>query len=479
MPSRGRIAEEVLLRVSGAPLVGGNRVRILRDGTENYAAWKEAIAGARRWIHFETFLIHEDPIGWEFAGLLMAAARRGVRVRLLCDWLGAVRRTSRRFWRLLREAGVAVRWFNPPQFVSPFAWFSRDHRKMIGVDGEAAFVTGVCLGQMWAGDPLRGMEPWRDTGVEIRGPAVAEIEQAFAQMWAAAGDPLPGDEVPRRSEIAEAGSVRLRVIASSPNTAGLYRLDHFIAAAARRYLWLTDAYFVGTTSYVQALSTAARDGVDVRLLVPGSSDIPLVSTISRAMYRPLLEAGVRVFEWNGPMLHAKTAVADRYWARVGSTNLNLSSWLGNWELDVVVEDEGFARAMEQMYLEDLQRSTEIVLTPRRRVLPLVPRQRRSRRPRSRMAVGALGIGSAVGASITNLRVLGPAEARVMAAAGLLLALLSVVAVLWPWILTVPAALLGVWIAVTLLVRAWQLHRRAVGEQRNDPPEHSFSAVRDH
>ena len=151
----------------------------------------------------------------------------------------------------------------------------------------------------------------------------------------------------------------VRVVASMPNVAGLYRLDQLIAAVARQTLWLTDAYFVGTTSYVQALRAAAVDGVDVRLLVPGSSDIPIFVSLSRAGYRPLLEAGVRVFEWNGSMLHAKTAVADGRWARVGSSNLNVSSWIGNWELDVAVEDETFAQAMQEMYLEDLTHATEI------------------------------------------------------------------------------------------------------------------------
>src|SRR5206468_4611824 len=127
-----------------------------------------------------------------------------------------------------------------------------------------------------------------------------------------------------------------------------------------RTLWLTDAYYAGTTPYVQALRAAALDGVDVRLLVPQATDLPMVRALSRAGYRPLLEAGIRVFEWNGPMLHAKTAVADGQWARVGSTNLNLASWAGNWELDVAVEDTEFAGQMEEMFEEDLTGATEIV-----------------------------------------------------------------------------------------------------------------------
>ena len=143
-----------------------------------------------------------------------------------------------------------------------------------------------------------------------------------------------------------------------------------MASLARRTLWLTDAYFAGTSIYVQALRAAAEDGVDVRLLVPGpGSDIPLMQAISRTGYRELLQSGIRVFEWNGPMLHAKTAVADARWARVGSTNLNLSSWVGNRELDLVIENEAFGQAMEEMFAADLTNSTEIVLEPRHRVRP--------------------------------------------------------------------------------------------------------------
>ena len=145
----------------------------------------------------------------------------------------------------------------------------------------------------------------------------------------------------------------MRVIAGAPNATGTYRLDLVIASLAHQRLWLTDAYFVGTSAYVQALAAAARDGVDVRLLVPGASDIPALSPLSRAGYRALLEAGVRVFEWNGTMLHAKTAVADGFWARVGSTNLNIASWMGNYELDVAIEDRHFAEAMATQYDADL------------------------------------------------------------------------------------------------------------------------------
>jgi cardiolipin synthase len=341
------LANQAFSRAAGAPLVGGNVIRLLADARENYPAWLDAIGSARRHIHFESYIIHEDDTGWTFAEALVAKARAGVRVRLVYDWMGGFGKASRAFWNHLREGGVEVRCYNPPRLESPFGWLSRDHRKMLAVDGRIGFVAGLCVGRMWVGDPSRKLDPWRDTGVELRGPAVEAVERAFAQVWAMMGTPLPEGELVAAAELAPDGEMSARVVATVPATAGMLRLDQLVAALAQERLWLTDAYFAGTTSYVQALRAAAKDGVDVRLLVPGGTDIPLLRPLSRAGYRPLLDAGVRVFEWNGTMLHAKTAVADARWARVGSTNLNIASWFGNCELDVVVEDEGFACSMER------------------------------------------------------------------------------------------------------------------------------------
>ena len=245
------------------------------------------------------------------------------------------------------------------------------------------------------------------------------------------------------------------------------RLDQLIASIARLRLWLTDAYFVPVAAYVQALCAASRDGVDVRLLVPGASDIPLLSPLSRSAYRPLLEAGVRVFEWNGTMLHAKTAVADGRWARVGSTNLNLASFIGNYELDVAVEDAGFAAAMERQYRDDLMRATEIVLQRRRRRLRPVPAQVERTRPRrapsgsaGRAAAGAVRFGSAVGASITRPRELLHQDGRIMGGAAAFLVAVAVTGILWPKAIAWPLATVALWFAIAFLIRAWRGYRDA-------------------
>ena len=452
------LAESALSRAAGGAVTTGNGVRVLRNASENYPAWLAAIGAARERVLFENYLFADDATGRRFAGALADAARRGVRVRLLRDWMGCLGVAGRGLWRDLEAAGVEVRTFNPPRLDLPLGWLSRDHRKSLAVDGRVAFVSGLCVSDRWTADPRRGTGEWRDTGVELLGPAVEDVEEAFAAAWEASGGHLPEAELcpPPEPEVAPPGEVAVRVVATAPSEAGLFRLDLLVAAVARQRLWLTDAYFLAGSTYVEALRAASRDGVDVRLLVPGESDLPFLSPFSRAGYRPLLEAGVRVYEWQGAMLHAKTAVADGHWARVGSSNLNLSSWLGNYELDVTVEDDRVAGELERIYREDLEGATEVVLSARKPRLLRNFRLRPSAGSASPAAAGALRVGHAVGAALTAQRALGPAEARPTAAAGAVLLVLAALAALWPRLLAVPLAVLGLWLGSALLYRAWRL-----------------------
>ena len=451
------LADQVFSRSAGAPLVRGNAVRLLRDAAENYPAWLMAIASAQRTVHFENYMLHDDEVGRRFAAAFVEKAQQGVRVRVLYDWLGSLGKATGRFWRTLQQGGVEVRCYNPPRLSQLLGWIARDHRKCLVVDSQVAFVTGLCVGTHWEGVPSRGLPGWRDTGLEVRGPAVAEVGHAFADSWAATGPSLAPEEICSAPSLV-VGDVDLRVVASTPGTAGLYRLDPLVASLARHTLWLTDAYFAGTSSYVQALRAAAQDGVDVRLLVPGpGSDLPMMQAISRAGYRALLDAGVRVFEWNGPMLHAKTAVADARWARVGSTNLNLASWIGNRELDIVVEDEAFGRLMEQMFRQDLENATEIVLRPRGRVRPAgdvrFARLRGAGGSATRAAAGVLRVRNALGSVLAAQRVHGPAERWLMAEGGLLLTATAGLGFLWPRVLAWPLALVSLWLGLALFARS--------------------------
>ncbi|MBA4142448.1 MAG: cardiolipin synthase B [Nitrosospira sp.] len=490
-PATRILAAQAFSRAAGAPLVRGNDIRLLKDASENYPRWMEAIRSAEKTIHFENYIIRDDSVGQQFADALVAKARNGVHVRLLYDWMGALTETSASFWQRLGDGGVDVRCFNPPRFDSPLGWLSRMHRKSLSVDNRIAYVSGLCVGQMWTGYPERNIPPWRDTGIEIRGPVVADVVWSFARAWAETGPELPADELPSRKSIPAAGAMDVRVLGDSAATAGLYRLEQLITVLAQKTLWLTDAYFVGTTSYVQALRGAAMDGVDVRLLVPGSSgDLKFLRPISRAGYRPLLEAGVRVFEWNGSMLHAKTAVVDSRWARVGSSNLNIASWLGNWELDVAVENVGFAQEMEQLYLQDLDNATEIVLSEKNRVHPVAePKSnissllppirggvRRRRGSASRLTAGAIRVGNTVGAAITSRLVLGAAEARIMLFGGSTLLALAFLALFQPLLMVVPFSLIAGWIGLSLLIKAY--HLQASGRNPASPAGPAAAGIND-
>jgi len=458
------LASQSFCRVADAQASNGNQVRLLRDGPMTFAAWLEAIGRARSEVHLENYILQEDATGAQFAAALTAAAKRGVRCRVIYDWLGCLTRSSAKFWRGLTEAGVEVRCYNPFRIANPLRWVSRDHRKVLCVDGEIAFTGGLCIGHDWVGDPARGIPPWRDTAIEIRGPAVAHINAAFEDSWAAAADIHHGEVLPRRAP--GSGGVELSVIAGRPDGMGLYRLEQLVAEIAQRSLWLTDGYFVATTAYVRALCGAARAGVDVRLLVPGSSNWPLVGALSKSAYRPLLNAGVRVFEWNGPMVHAKTAVADGCWTRIGSSNSNLASWIANRELDVTVKDHRLAAEMEAMFEDDMRNSTEVMLAPGRTGFrkPVASGAKGARGSNSarRLFSGAIGLGSTLTASFSHRRVLQPGESLVVLAGGIGLIVLGLLAILLPRVVAWVFAVALIWPGIGLLLHAFRLRKSGGG-----------------
>jgi len=449
-------ADQVFSRTAGAPLVGGNAVRVLRDAEENYPAWEEAIRSAERSIHVEMYIFHRDRVGRRFVDLLTERARAGVTVRVIYDWFGGGLGPMFGLFTPLIRAGGSVLAFNPPSAANALGWLRRDHRKLITVDRRVAFISGLCIGEAWVGDPARNRAPWRDTGVEIIGPAVAHAEAAFADSWLIAGGGAI-ESLEDAPDIPPAGDVNLRLIPTEPFTANMLRLDLLVGSLARKSLWLTDAYFIGTGPYLEALTRTARDGVDVRLLFPRDSDVGWTVPVARALYRPLLEAGVRIFEWNGTMVHAKTAVADSRWARIGSTNLNVNSWMGNWELDVAIEDAGVARTLEAHFEADLERSDEIRLAGE-------SRRRRGRdgpraRPSRRVVRTVTGVGRSLGAAVTGNRMLENYELKPILVTALLLTAVTVAAVLAPWLLAWPLAAIAAWVAITLFIDAWRVWRQ--------------------
>jgi cardiolipin synthase len=349
-------------RVAGGRPIPGNRVELRYDGPQVYPAMLERIAAAKRWIHLDNYIIRGDATGRRFAAALAERARAGVPVRVLTDWLGSFS-TRRRFWNELRAAGVEIRFFGPLDLWNLTGNLTRDHRKILVVDGDRAVTGGLCLGDEWSGDEERGRHPWRDTGVAIDGPAAAMMDHAFAAVWNLLGTTLPADEL--ASDVAPRGTAAVRVLAGEPGGVRVSRTIELLLAGASERVWITDAYLVAPRGIYRGLLDAAQQGVDVRLLVPGTSDLPHVRNLTRAGYRDLLAAGVRIYEWRGPMLHAKTAVVDGRWVRIGSTNLNLSSLIANYEMDVLIDDVSFAQDLEARFRRDLDASVEVRLQPAR------------------------------------------------------------------------------------------------------------------
>jgi cardiolipin synthase len=389
--------------------------------------------------------------------------------------------TPRRYWKPFREAGVEVRAFNRPRLRDPLGVFQRDHRKLVCVDGHVAFVGGFCVGVEWAGD---GDEPpWRDTGIEIRGPGAAVAAAAFERIWAEIGDPLPDAVRCDPSTVAAVGDTPVWIIQGEPNRSRVYRTLQLVAAHARNRLWITDPYFVAPRLVSEALAAAARDGVDVRVLLPAHNNWPWVGSMSRAGYRFLLDSGVRLFEWQGPMIHAKTSVADGIWCRVGSSNLNAASLLGNWEMDVGVLDESLAGQLEGLFLADLASSVEIVprpgvapghrlrgesLVPTRSLEPEGSLPERLERQIRRRGSGSTGLriadlvraSSIFGDALAGHRPLGREDRTILgtvSSAALVLAVVIAIVPHWAgWVLAVALA----WIGGTGSVRAFLAKRRA-------------------
>lgn len=439
------VVERALDRAAGGRPIPGNRVTLLFDGPEIYPAMQSRIAAATTSILLDSYIIRSDATGRGFADLLAERARAGVRVRILTDWLGSMS-TRTAYWRELRAAGASVRLFNPPRLLHLRENLTRDHRKLLVVDGVTAITGGHCIGNEWAGDPGAGRQPWRDTAVAIDGPAAAVVGNAFATLWGQIGEPLDLDELV--ADVPSRGQSEVRVVVGEPGGARASRTTELLLAGAAERVWVTDAYLVAPREIYQSLLDAARAGVDVRVLVPGTSDLRHVQNLTRIGYRDLLGAGVRIFEWRGPMLHAKTLVVDGRWVRIGSSNLNLASLLANYEIDVLAEDLPLAQAMEAQFRRDIDRSVEIgyrVSVARRRRRPSIdafpataaaaaPNHRpglRERRTRTAVALWAAVAG---------------ARRTVFLQYSVTLALLGVLFLFFPRIMAAAFGFLSLWLA---------------------------------
>ena len=360
----------VIESVSGSPLTSGNKVTLLVDGPATYAAMFKAMESARDHINIETFIIEDDEAGRRFTGLMLKKQAEGVQVNLIYDSKGSFL-TPAPFFQRLRDAGINVVAFNP---VNPLK--SRklrrlahsDHRKILIVDGKIVFTGGINISAVYSsGRSGRQPEkkppiPWRDTDVRIEGPAVAEFQKLFLDTWKS----QKGPKLPERNyfpDLKAVGKTLVRAVGSSPGETNRLTFVLYVSAIAfsEKSLHVTNAYFAPDDQTVDALRDAARRGVDVKIILPGTTDSSLPVNAGRYFYTGLLESGVKLYRRRGVLLHAKTAVIDNVWSTVGSTNMDFLSLSINDEVNAVILSKEFAAEMEEMFARDLAESDEIRL----------------------------------------------------------------------------------------------------------------------
>jgi cardiolipin synthase len=323
-----------------------------------------AIDGARDQVLLEMYWFDSDRIGRRFAERLKAARLRGCEVAVVYDALGSITADGTMFQEL-RDCGVKVLDWNP---VAPWRQrfaadrlTRRNHRKLLVVDGCIAFTGGFNFADHWLPDPESGVPAWREDVVQVEGPVLAVLVSAFHEIWSRGGGTPLRRGVP--TPATSVGKQRIQVLGQAHSR---HRLE--ISRAYRRRIeasnartWITNSYFVPDHGVVKALRRAAKRGVDVRILVPRISDIPMTRFASRARWETLLRAGVRIFEWQNHILHSKSAVIDGHWSTLGSFNLDYISFNFNLELNVAIEDTDFGATMERSFERDLENSVEIHL----------------------------------------------------------------------------------------------------------------------
>ncbi|HEU5041826.1 MAG TPA: phospholipase D-like domain-containing protein, partial [Gemmatimonadales bacterium] len=331
-----------------------------------YPAMLEAIRGARETINFEVYIFEPDEVGREFMDAFKERAAAGVEVRLLVDWFGALK-LKKRYREELRKAGVKVECFRPLALRNLVRMYRRTHRRAIVIDGQIGFTGGAAVSKKWAGD-VRTRHEWRDSMTRVTGQLVTGIQAAFATNWVyCTGEVLAGPRFFPPHQV-EPGLCGLSVVSSPSDAAQPIRLLFWLSFSnARRKLWLCNSYFIPDVQLRNAVMDRARAGVDVRILVPGNhTDAVPVQLAGRSYYEELLSAGVRMFEFQPSMMHAKTAVVDDAWAIVGSANMDERSMELNEENVIGVADAGFARSVAEGLARDFERSKEVKLDEWRR-----------------------------------------------------------------------------------------------------------------
>jgi len=349
-------------RNTQASSFSGNNVELYRNGGDFFPAMLREFSRATRHICVEFYIIRNDLTGALFAEALIAAAKRGVAVFLVYDYLGSIE-TPSAYFRQLEEAGVSCLPFNRPSFKKGLSWFDRrNHRKFAVIDGTCAFLGGINIGNEYAGFG-ESVIRWRDVGIRLQGPAVGELQRLFITLWKSETGTAPQKIASPQLPIAQDGTAEVMVVSGGPhhNASFIRSAFRMAIAGASKNVRIITPYFVPGPRIVRSLLRAAKRDVRIQLLLPSVSDVPLVKIASRAYLSPLLKAGIEIYERQGTILHAKILLIDSCWATVGSANFDLRSFHRNYEVNVVIDSPEFGRQLDDMFSEDLKRSRRLTL----------------------------------------------------------------------------------------------------------------------
>jgi len=350
---------QTMYALTGLPLTEGNRVEILKNGVCFFPAMLAAIRAAKKTINLEFYIYWDGEVGRMFAEALAERARGGVTVNVILDAVGSSN-MSRELIEFLQRNGINIEWYHPLRWYTLSRFNHRTHRKTLIVDGEVGFSGGVGIADEWLGD-ADAPHHWRETVARVEGPVVTQMQFAFMDNWVKSrGELLTGlDYFPR---LEPRGAHLAQVLKSSPSEgSSAVKLLYIVSiVSARQSIYISNAYFVPDRDTIRALEGAVRRGVDVRVVVPGElSDVPIARHAARWQYDGMLRRGIRIFEYQPTMMHAKTMVVDGIWSTIGSSNFDDRSFRLNDEVNVNVYDQGIATQMEKMFFEDLARSEEI------------------------------------------------------------------------------------------------------------------------
>jgi len=345
--------------VTGAPARAGNHVKTMRNGDETFPAMLEAIASAEETVDFATYIYWTSTTADEFAEALIERAAAGVEVRFLMDGWGSAT-VDRDLIERVRAAGAKVAFFRPPPVSSAWRWNNRMHRRVLVVDGEVGFAGGVGIAEQWTGN-AEDPDHWRETHIKVEGPAVRDLLGAFLENWTEATDEvLTGRHLPELAAFDDGVLVQVTRSSSGDASTATEQLFYAAIVGARRRLAITTAYFAPRQSFVDALCQAAERGVDVQVLVNGQPiDKHVVREAGQRSYGRLLESGVRIFEYQKAMLHAKVLVVDDAWANVGTANMDNRSFALNEELNLATSGIDVVEELGKHFLEDLDESEEL------------------------------------------------------------------------------------------------------------------------